>query len=121
MIKSVFAKYVITFMALLLVSFLLLLFIVNSVVNNTAMRTERADIMGVASVSARGIAELYGASGQGDLGAFMQDSDAYPMHGGWGVSRLLTAVLTNFEDMTVYVTDASGGFLFSSLFYLQRY
>lgn len=113
MIKSVFAKYVITFMALLLVSFLLLLFIVNSVVNNTAMRTERADIMGVASASALGIAELYGASGQGDLGAFMQDSDAYPMHGGWGVSRLLTAVLTNFEDMTVYVTDASGGFLFS--------
>jgi HAMP domain-containing protein len=113
MIKSVFAKYVITFMALLLVSFLLLMFIVNSVVNNTAIRTERSDIMGVASASAEGLAELYLQSGKRDFDDFIR-SDAETAAHGMGASRLLSAVLTNFEDMTVYVTDASGGFLFSA-------
>ena len=114
MIKSVFAKYVITFMALLLVSFLLLLFIVNSVVNNTAVRTEQTDIMGVASASAEGLSELFVLSGHDDLAAFIRHSEEDPTHVGVGIRRLLSAVLTNFEDMTVYVTDERGGFLFST-------
>ena len=41
MFKSVFAKYVITFMTLLVISFLLLLFIVNSVVSQDSLQAEQ--------------------------------------------------------------------------------
>ena len=48
MFKSVFAKYVMTFMALLAISFLLLLFIVNSVVSKDSVQAEMSNIAGVA-------------------------------------------------------------------------
>jgi signal transduction histidine kinase len=67
----------------------------------------------VASASAEGLAELYLQSGKRDFDDFIR-SDAETAAHGMGASRLLSAVLTNFEDMTVYVTDASGGFLFSA-------
>ena len=108
MLRSVFAKYVMTFMALLSVSFLLLLFIVHSVVSNHTHRAEQQDMAGVAEACAEHLSEMYGQSGQADFGDFIRDhtvGDAY-------VLRLISAAMTNFEDMTVYVTDASGGFIF---------
>lgn len=113
MFKSVFAKYVITFTALLLVSILLLLFIVNSVVNNYSIRGERASIRGVAASCADNLGAMYRESDCTDLGDFIRADDE-GISTTAGAERVLTAILTNFEDMTVYVTDVGGGFLFST-------
>lgn len=113
MLKSVFAKYVITFAALLLVSFMLLLFIVDSVVTNDSLRDERRNMMGVAASCADNLSEMYAADGAGNFGDFIRAGTAVGQEEGY-IQRLLDAIMTNFEDMTVYVTDASGGFIFST-------
>lgn len=110
MFKSIFAKYVTTFTALLLASFLLLFFIVNSVVSNDAIRAERRDMEGVSSALTGHLASLYATDGVGDFSSFIRTGTATAED---YVSRLLSAVMTNFEDMTVYVTDEHGGFIFS--------
>ena len=114
MLKSVFAKYVITFVVLLLVSFMLLLFIVDSVVTNYSLRAGRRDMRGVAASCADNLAEMYEGSGSADFVDFIQTGTATEPQGSDYIHRLLDAIMTNFEDMTVYVTDASGGFIFST-------
>ena len=94
MFKSVFAKYVITFAALLLVSFLLLLFLVNSVVSNHTIRNEQNNIRGVAASCADNLAQMYA---QSDLESF-DDFIKEPSGESVGVERVLRAILTNFED-----------------------
>jgi signal transduction histidine kinase len=113
-LKSIFAKYVITFTVLLLVSFLLLLLIVDSVVSNFTLRAGRRDTRGVAAACAENLGEIYAASGSEDFRGFMQAGTATGVREDGYIHRLLNAILTNFEDMTVYVTDASGGFIFST-------
>ncbi len=110
MFKSVFAKYVMTFMALLSASFLLLLFTVNSVVSNDSRRAEEQNMVGVATACARNLSETFGESGMTNFGDFIRDDAA----GGEQIPRLMAAIMTNFQDMTVYVTDQNGGFLFST-------
>ena len=113
MLKSIFAKYVITFVVLLSVSFMLLLFIVDSVVTNDSLREERRDLRGVAVSCADNLSDMYILSGMADFRDFIregtEDGPADKDH----IHRVLDAIMTNFEDMTVYVTDASGGFIFS--------
>ncbi len=111
MFKSVFAKYIITFMALLLVSFLLLLFIVNSVVSNDLLRSERDQIVRVSESCSDNLSELYGLSGETDFGNFIR-ADIMENGSASYIRRLVTAIITDHSDMTVYVTDASGGFIF---------
>ena len=111
MFKSVFAKYVITFMTLLVISFLLLLFIVNSVVSQDSLQAEMNSIAGVADSCALHLSEMYGQSGTADFGDFIR-SDAPDGSANSAALRILSAAMTNHRDMTVYVTDASGGFIF---------
>ena len=112
MFKSVFAKYVITFMTLLAVSFLLLLFIVNSVISQDSLQTERDSVAGVADSCALHLAEMFGESGAEGFPDFVAGDAA----GGANpsVQRVLTAAMTNQRDMSVFVTDANGGFLFAT-------
>ena len=114
MLKSIFAKYVVTFVVLLLVSFMLLLFIVDSVVTNYSLRGERRDLRGVAASCADNLSEMYGMSGRADFGDFIREGTADGPADTDHIHRILNAIMTNFEDMTVYVTDASGGFIFST-------
>ena len=114
MLKSVFAKYVITFVVLLLVSFMLLLFIVDSVVSNYSLRAGRRDMRGVAASCADNLGEMYAMSGAADFHDFIQTGTSTEPQGSGYIHRLLDAIMTNYEDMTVYVTDASGGFIFST-------
>ncbi len=110
MFKSIFAKYVTTFMALLLTIFLLLIFIVNSVVSNYSLRAEQGHVRGVAISCAENLSELYAYSPEVGLETFI-DADVAAGTAGH-IDRLLNAIMTNFEDMTVYVTDTRGGFIF---------
>ena len=113
MLKSIFAKYVITFVVLLLLSFMLLLFIVDSMYSNDSLRDERAELRGVAASCAEHLSDLYRTSGREDFGDFVRKGDSEGHTDAADIHRILDAVTTNSEDMTVYVTDASGGFIFS--------
>ena len=112
MLKSVFAKYVMTFMALLTVSFLLLLFIVNTVISNEAHETQRNSMTVVAETCAESLADFYegneNAQALGLRGLLFSEQSPDGAH----ALRLLSAVLAGFEDMTVYVTDGNGDFIF---------
>ena len=116
MLKSIFAKYVITFVVLLLVSFTLLLFIVDSMYTNDSLRAERRDLRGVAASCAENLSDMYAAGGRTDFGDFVRNGASEGSVDGEYIRRVLDAIMTNFEDMTVYVTDASGGFIFSTGF-----
>ena len=116
MLKSIFAKYVITFVVLLLVSFTLLLFIVDSMYTNDSLRAERRDLRGVAASCAENLSELYAAGGREDFFDFVCNGGAEGSADGDYIRRVLDAIMTNFEDMTIYVTDARGGFIFSTGF-----
>ena len=113
MFKSVFAKYVITFMTLLAVSFLLLLFIVNSVVSQDSLQAEMNSVAGVSDSCAQ---HLSGMFGQHDTETFSDFILGDTAHGEADsiVLRVLSAAMTNHHDMSVFVTDANGGFLFST-------
>lgn len=111
MFKSVFAKYVMTFMALLAISFLLLLFIVNSVVSKDSVQAEMSNVAGVADSCALHLSEMYEQSNAMDLGDFIR-ADAPDGSINSTVLRVLNIAMTHHSDMTVYVTDASGGFIF---------
>ena len=113
MLKSIFAKYVITFVVLLLVSFLLLLFIVDSMYSNDSLRDEREELRGVAACAALQLSDLYVMSDSENFEDFMGAGDAEGHTDLAYIHRILNAAMTNSEDMTVYVTDASGGFIFS--------
>jgi hypothetical protein len=76
MFRSVFAKYVTTFMALLTASFLLLLFIVNSVLSNDNRRAERKAMAEVGETCAKYVANLYEESGEQDFGDFIRRNTA---------------------------------------------
>ncbi len=110
MFKSVFAKYLMAFMALLLASLGLLLILVNSVVGNYSHRMERDHLLSVAQAAAEEMEDLYAAANTTDFAAFVY---AQTTDEGSTLARVLRAHAAHFEDMTVYVTDGRGGFLFS--------
>ncbi len=115
MFKSIFAKYVTIFMALLLASFLFLLVIVNDLFSNDTLQAERQDICGVGTACASQLTELLSEMQNGSTA----DPDAYvadlflDTEAGDLATRLLRAVMIHSPDMTVYVTDHGGGFIFS--------
>ena len=111
MFRSVFAKYVITFMTLLAVSFLLLLFIVNSVVSQNSLQTEKDSVSGVADSCATHLSEMYRQSEASELSRFLFGTDGNEAVDPT-VLRVLSVAMTHHRDMSVYVTDANGGFLF---------
>ncbi len=112
MFKSIFAKYVVTFMTLLLASFLLLMFIVGTLFSKDNLQAERQDICNIGTACADQLAELLAEAETEDPAVlFAQggtENSAQPM-----AERLLRAVMTRSSDMTAYVTDARGGFIFS--------
>ncbi len=112
MLKSIFAKYVFTFMALLLASFLMLLFIVNTLFSKDTLQAERRDLCGAGTACADQLSELLNERNTGTL-ADLFDRQNESGAENFLAGRLLRAVMTNSPDMTVYVTDAHGGFIFS--------
>ncbi len=112
MFRSVFTKYVITFMVSLGSSFLLLLFIVNNMVEGEALRTERVAMAEIADSCAEYLSELYEQSDTADFRDLVLDHIVVEENDSSDIRHLFNAVLTCFEDMTVYVTDDNGDFIF---------
>ena len=101
MSRSVFAKYVTTFMALLLSGFLMLLLIFNSVVENYSEKTKEAIVTGAAKAAVADLADMFDESGMADFSAYIRRDETM-------ILRLLDAIITNSDDIVIFVTDTAG-------------
>lgn len=101
MFKSIFAKYVTVFAALLLSGFLLLLVIFGSVVGHYAENTWQATVLETSRSAAAVLTDMLRDSGEAELETLIraQESEA---------RRVLRAVLTNANGVTICVTDPTG-------------
>lgn len=107
MFRSIFAKYVTAFAGLLLCGFLMLLLVFGSVVGSYAERTKQAVIRGTTQSAVEDLSEMYRDSGAEDFAVYILE------HSG-EVQRILNAVLTNADDVTVCVTDRDGNILLTA-------
>lgn len=107
MFRSIFAKYVTAFAGLLLCGFLMLLLVFGSVVGSYAERTKQAVIRGTTQSAVEDLSEMYRDSGAEDFAVYIRE------HSG-EVQRILNAVLTNADDVTVCVTDRDGNILLTA-------
>ena len=107
MFRSIFAKYVTAFAGLLLCGFLMLLLVFGSVVGGYAERTKQAVIRGTTQSAVEDLSEMYRDSGAEDFAVYIRE------HSG-EVQRILNAVLTNADDVTVCVTDRDGNILLTA-------
>ena len=104
MFKSVFAKYLTTFMVLLLAGFLMLLLIFHSVIGNVSEETKTRVVTGAAQAAVSELSGMFGESGMADFATYIGAD-------GTTVRRVLRAVTTNSDNITVSVTDADGRML----------
>ncbi len=102
MFKSVFAKYIITFMLIIFISFLVLVSIVTGMVNSYAVTSKQQTL----STTAHGAADFLGArtKSHGSLVKFDQivrDSQA-------DIDRMLSALSSVDEDISILLVDNNG-------------
>ncbi len=101
MLKSIFAKYVLAFMLIILVSFVIIIFIISSIIGNYSTNAKSDTMSNTAEVAATYIEGLFGSSAQnsveGVVGAHRADTE-----------NLLKTVAQSSEDITVLVSDNSG-------------
>ncbi len=101
MFKSIFAKYVMAFMLIILSSFLVIIFIISSIIVSYS-GNEKSNIMeNSAEASATYVEGLFRYSAVTDIRSAVNVS--YQQ-----VSEMLGVISSNTEDMTVLVCDNSG-------------
>lgn len=102
MFKSVFAKYILAFMLIILVSFTLLTVIVGSIVNGYSASTREATVSAAASAAADGIGDMDKLTNITDITAFC---NIYHDE----VCVLLDVIVTsNNEEITLFVVTNDG-------------
>ena len=101
MFKSIFAKYVSAFMLIILSSFLVIIFIIASIISNYSTNA-KSDIMeNSAKSSSTYIESLFRYSSSNSVSGVISGSkDA--------VESMLGAISENADDITILVTDNSG-------------
>ncbi len=101
MFKSVFAKYIVTFMVIIFVSFAVLVSIITAMVNNYAVASKERML----SNTARGAAEFLGARAEtlsaNAMGQIVQASQA-------DVDRMLAAFSNSDEDISILLVNEEG-------------
>lgn len=102
MFKSVFAKYILAFMLIILISFTILTVIVGSIVNGYSTAALEETVTAASSAAAVGIGKLDPLSTTADLSAFCEIySD--------DVSTLLDAIVTSrSEELSLFVVTNDG-------------
>lgn len=102
MFKSVFAKYILAFMLIILVSFTFLTVIVGSIVNRYSASTREATVSAAASAAADGIGDMDKLTNITDITAFC---NIYHDE----VCVLLDVIVTsNNEEITLFVVTNDG-------------
>ena len=104
MFKSVFAKYVLAFMSIILLSFLVIIVIITLVVSGYS-EDAKADAMETAARSSATYLESKLSGTEGD------DLPSLLTAAGEDVETMLSVVSTNSEDITLLLTDNAGTIL----------
>lgn len=101
MFKSVFAKYVSVFTALLLCGFLLLLLIFGSVVNHDAEQRRQSTLRNTVRTASETLSDMLRDSGETELSDFLSLQEAQ-------VTYVLHAVTANAGDVSMAIYDKEG-------------
>ena len=105
MFKSVFAKYLLTFMIIVVVSFLILMVITVSMINNYAASAKEETLGTVAqSASAFLSGRTNSVSGVDFAGSIREDEE--------GVERLLNSLIRMDDDISILLVHYSGDVLY---------
>lgn len=101
MFKSIFAKYVVAFMLIILSSFLIIIFIISSLIIGYSTDA-KSDIMETsARASAAYVEELFAYSASESVGGVIKPN-------GEAARRMLGIIASNADDITILVSDNSG-------------
>ena len=102
MFKSIFAKYIVTFMLIVFISFLVLAIIVTSMVNNYAVKSKEQTL----STTAHGVADFLSSRAQtlADFTRLEQIVYSSPAE----VDRMLKAFSAVDEDITILLVNNEG-------------
>ena len=101
MYKSIFAKYVVSFMAIILVSFLVIVLTLSSIVGDYSGQA-KADMMRSAAQSSATYLENGLARAEGeDFGTLLTNEEA-------SIRRMLSVFSATAEDLTVVLVDREG-------------
>ena len=104
MFRSVFAKYIVAFMSIILLSFTVILVIMAMIISNYS-EDAKADMMETAARSSATYLEGKLAAADGnDLGAIMETEQT-------DIETMLSVVSSNSEDITVLLCDNEGDIL----------
>ncbi len=104
MFKSIFAKYVLAFMLIILLSFLIIIFIISSIIGSYSAEA-KSDIMeNTARASSIYVEGLLQSSNASDIQTVIADSRDE-------ADNMLGVIADNADDLTVLVSDNAGNLL----------
>ncbi len=104
MFKSVFAKYISAFMLIILVSFLIIIAVITSIISNYSKDNKENIVQNAANSSSIYIQNKFESGAQNDIVALAETySD--------DIEAVFTAISSNGEDMTIFMTDIDGSIL----------
>ncbi len=106
MIKSIFAKYVLAFMFIILFSFLIIIFIISSIIGNYSTEAKSNVMKNTARASAMYIEGLFDHSAAYDIETVVSASSNE-------AKEMLGTIANNADDLTVLICDNSGHLLLS--------
>lgn len=107
MFKSLFAKYVVAFMSILLLSVLMILVVITSIITGF-LEESKLDLMeNAASSSAVYLEETLKENRATSLSEIIREQESE-------ISAMLQSISENREDLTLMVTDGSGRILLSA-------
>ncbi len=106
MFKNIFVKYVLAFMSIILLSFLIIIFIISSIIGNYSAEAKSSIMQNTARASSVYLEELFSAVNTDDI------NDAVSVCAE-RASVMLGAIADNDDDLTVLVCDTQGQILLS--------
>lgn len=99
--KSVFARYMVAFMMIILLSFMILAMIITSLVQNYNNDQKQVELQRVATTAKTYLEDEYDEGGFSSFAEYMQDNPE-------AVQRSLTAITRYSGDMFIMVTNSLG-------------
>ena len=103
MFRSVFAKYITAFMSIILLSFMVIIFIITSIIGGYSEDVKRDSMEDTARLAVSYLENGLSEGWKGDLSAFLS--------GSVGAEGYLERIASVDEDLTVILTDNGGGIL----------
>ena len=104
MIKSVFVKYILAFLAIITISFAILAAIISSVVMQSSMDAKESAMAVAADIAKRNIETSFAGSGFAAFGEFTESAES-------NLRRELSAYSELAEDSFILVSDLDGSIL----------